>query len=484
MTEELNGEEKEGKSDKETVRVDKEFLSKAKNSRDMIDKELRKFENSIEDISETITNGETLEEKEIEKKAMEKISEETKEAQMKLNDIQKKIDDKEEYLTAIEETIKQLEEKYNRNTEELTNLDERLAITKESKENLEEEYMELLKNNEQLVKAYESRQVDLIVLTDSIKEKIANQDDLRNKIAKWNQGIQEKEDILNKQREDSETLEKKLKSQRAENDTLKVSILKNKIELEHSNSEIEAKEEEKNLLNEQIEKKEKKIKEIEINLEEYKEGFPEMEKQRATYEELLAKYKIQLSDKQQQMIDIESRIQGLNDTTNSIIEQIITKENLIEANEKRLVELKQDIETSNTEYIEREQRLTSLNEKLQRAEADHEKLSKAKEAIENSTNDSRVILQRLKVELESQEKEIRDKESRIHRLEVLSAIYRASKFFGGILIGMGVFFLIWAMGVFYNFIDLGDLSVYLMGLFLLIGAILAIISGIFHLEKS
>ncbi|MCK4778739.1 MAG: hypothetical protein KAT57_01065, partial [Candidatus Lokiarchaeota archaeon] len=91
MTEELNGEEKEGKSDKETVRVDKEFLSKAKNSRDMIDKELRKFENSIEDISETITNGEIVEEKEIEKKAMEKISEETKEAQMKLNDIQKKI---------------------------------------------------------------------------------------------------------------------------------------------------------------------------------------------------------------------------------------------------------------------------------------------------------------------------------------------------------------------------------------------------------
>ncbi|GAH54788.1 unnamed protein product, partial [marine sediment metagenome] len=32
------------------------------------------------DISETITNGETVEEKEIEKKAMEKISEETKEA--------------------------------------------------------------------------------------------------------------------------------------------------------------------------------------------------------------------------------------------------------------------------------------------------------------------------------------------------------------------------------------------------------------------
>jgi chromosome segregation ATPase len=209
-----------------------------------------------------------------------------------------------------------------------------------------------------------------------------------------------------------------------------------------------------------------------------------MEKQRETYEELLAKYKIQLADKQQQMIEIESRIQELNGSANSLIEQIISKENLIEANEKRVAELKKGIETSNTEYIEREKRLEALTEKLKRLETDQEKLSKAKEAIESSTNDSRTILQKLKIELESQEKEIRDKESRIHRLEVLSAIYRASKFFGGILIGVGIFFIIWAMGVFFNIIDLGNLNSYLMGLFLLIGAIVSIISGIFHLEKS
>ncbi|MCK4780090.1 MAG: hypothetical protein KAT57_07880, partial [Candidatus Lokiarchaeota archaeon] len=279
-------------------------------------------------------------------------------------------------------------------------------------------------------------------------------------------------------------LEKKLRSQRAENESLRVSISKNKIELEHSNSEIEAKEEEKNLLTEQIEKKERRIKEIESRLEEYKEGFPEMEKQRETYEELLAKYKIQLSGKQQQMIEIESRIQELNDTANSLIEQITSKENLIEANEKRMNVLKTDIETSNTEYIEREGRLEALTEKLKSVEADHEKLRKAKEAIETSTNDSRVILQQLKIELENQEKEIRDKESRIHRIEVLSAIYRASKFFGGILIGMGIFFIIWSVGIFYGFIDLGDITNFIMGLFLLIGAILSIVSGIFHLEKS
>ncbi|MFX0105061.1 MAG: hypothetical protein ACFE75_06190, partial [Candidatus Hodarchaeota archaeon] len=437
-----------------------------------------------EDISETISNGEAVEEKEAEKKAIEEISEEVKEAQHKLDDIKKKIDDKEEYLTAIEETVKQLEEKYNRKTEEMSNLEERLNITAESKENLEKEYMELLKNNEQLVKQYETRQVDLIVLTDSIKEKVTTQEELRNQISKMNQEIQDNEAILEKQREEVEAIEKKLKSQRAENETLRVSIGKNKIELEHSNTEIEAKEEEKNLLTEQIEKKEKRIKEIELRLEEYQEGFPEMKKQRETYEELLAKYKVQLTDKQQQLIDLESRIQELNDTANNLIEQIIAKETLIEANEKRIVDLKKDIDTSNMEYVEREQRLDSLTEKLKHMEAEHEKLNKAKEAIENSTNDSRVILQKLKIELENQEKEIRDKESRIHRLEVLSAIYRASKFFGGILIGIGVFFIIWAIGVIVQFIDIGDVNNFLMSLFLLIGASLSIISGIFHLEKS
>ena len=92
MTDEFKGEEKGSKSDRETDRVDKEFLSKAKNSRDIIDKKLRTFENTIEDISEKITNGDLVEEKEIEKKEVEEISAEIREAQTKLDSIQKKID--------------------------------------------------------------------------------------------------------------------------------------------------------------------------------------------------------------------------------------------------------------------------------------------------------------------------------------------------------------------------------------------------------
>ncbi|MHA2183910.1 MAG: hypothetical protein ACXAAI_02840, partial [Promethearchaeota archaeon] len=239
MTDEFNSEEKEHKSDKEVERVDKEFLSKAKNSRDMIDKKLRTFEDTIDNISEAIGNGASAEEKEISKKEIDEISDEIKEAQSKLNTTLKKIEDKEGYLAAIQETLSELEEKYNRKTEELNNLEDRLEITKESKDTLEEEYKELLRNNEQLVKAYESRQVDLIVLTDSVKEKVASQEELRTKTSKLNQEILEKETELERQREESEALEKKIKSQAAENETLRFYLNKNKVELEHSNSEIE-----------------------------------------------------------------------------------------------------------------------------------------------------------------------------------------------------------------------------------------------------
>ena len=89
MTDELKEENKDTKQDskleKDTERVDKEYLSKAKDSRDMIDKKLRTFENSIEDISDTIKNGETVDEqKEKEVKKVEEIDEEIKEQQEKL----------------------------------------------------------------------------------------------------------------------------------------------------------------------------------------------------------------------------------------------------------------------------------------------------------------------------------------------------------------------------------------------------------------
>jgi len=359
-----------------------------------------------------------------------------------------------------------------------------MEIIKESKENMEIEFQELLKNNEQLVKTYETRQVDLIVLTDSVKEKVSLQDELRTKIAKQNQAIQDNEYLLDRQREDALALEKKLKSQTAENETLKVSIGKNRFELDHSNNEIEAKDEEKKHLNEQIEKKEQRIRIIEQQLEDYKQGFPEMEKQTTTYEELLAKYKIQLSEKQQDLISLESRIQEMNSTYISIQEQIATKDNLLEVNEKHLQDIKQNIESTNSEYFEREERLNSLSEKLEYMQNEHDKLIKAKEIIDESTNDSKAVLQKLKIELDNQEHEIRDKESRIHRLELLSTIYRVSKFFGGILIGIGILFVILSFGYLINVIDFGDMDSAIFGFILLIGAIFTLASGIFHLEKS
>jgi hypothetical protein len=49
---------------------------------------------------------------------------------------------------------------------------------------------------------------------------------------------------------------------------------------------------------------------------------------------------------------------------------------------------------------------------------------------------------------------------------------------------MGIFFIIWCLGFFFNVIDLGDLNTFILVLFLAIAAGLSILSGFFHLEKS
>ncbi|MCJ7649289.1 MAG: hypothetical protein MUP85_11800, partial [Candidatus Lokiarchaeota archaeon] len=192
----------------------------------------------------------------------------------------------------------------------------------------------------------------------------------------------------------------------------------------------------------------------------------------------------QLSEKQQDLITLESRIQELNATYISIQEQIANKDNLLEVNEKRLQDIKENIESTNSEYFEREERLNSLSEKLEYVQNEHDKLIKAKEVIDESTNASRAVLQKLRIELDNQETEIRDKESRIHRLELLSTIYRVSKFFGGILIGIGILFVILSFGYLTNVINFGDMDSSIFGFILLIGAIFTLASGVFHLEKS
>jgi hypothetical protein len=114
---------------------------------------------------------------------------------------------------------------------------------------------------------------------------------------------------------------------------------------------------------------------------------------------------------------------------------------------------------------------------------EHEKLAKSKEVIDQSTIDAKTLLQKLKLELETQEEEIRDKESRIHRLEFLSLVYRLSKFFGGILIGIGILIIILVLLGFAGVLNFGEMEI-LLFLILIIAGVFSVASGVFHLEKS
>ncbi len=483
MAEEFNEEEKEKKKEKEVDRIDKDLLLKAKNSRDLIDKKLRTFENSIDTVSNARKTDVESEKEEGKKIAFEK-SEEIKELEKRFEVVTKKINDKEEYLIALEEKISGLEEIYNRKVESSNTLNEELAIVIGNKEKLETEYNDLQKRIIDLNNAYEARKIDLTVLQDKVKEKLANQDELRNQIAKFNQEIQENEENFLQLKEESKTLDNRLISLRTENEGLRATIDKNKEEISNVNNLIEAKENEIKLLNEQIEKKEERLSSIELKFQDYNEQFPEIERRKDVYDQIIRNYVIQVEERQQKILTLETKIIELNESIDTVKEQILGKENLISLNEKRLNELKVEIEIAIAEHNERENLLKSITEKLEYTEKEHEKLTKAKDTIDKSISESKEIFQQLKKQLDGQEEEIRDKESRINRLEILSLIYRASKFFGGILIGIGIFFLIIGFGYLLNIFDFGEANPILIMLLSLIGAGLIIVSGIFHLEKS
>jgi len=479
MSEEFN----EKKNEKEVDRIDKDLLLKAKNSRDLIDKKLRTFEDSI-DIVSNARKTDVESEKEEGKKITFEKSEEIKELEIRFEVITKKINDKEEYLIALEEKITGLEEIYNRKVESSNTLNEELVIIIRNKEKQETEYNDLQNRIIDLNNAYEARKIDLTVLQDKVKEKLANQDELRNQIAKFNQEIQENEENFRQLREESKTLDNRLISLRTENEGLRATIDKNKEEISNVNNLIEAKENEIKLLNEQIEKKEERLSSIELKFQEYNEQLPEIERRKDVYDQIIRNYVMQVEERQQKILALETKIIELNESIDTIKEQILGKENLISLNERRLNELKVEIETAIAEHNERENLLKSITEKLEYTEKEHEKLTKAKDTIDKSISESKEIFQQLKKQLDGQEEEIRDKESRINRLEILSLIYRASKFFGGILIGMGIFFLIIGFGYLLNIFDFGEANPILIMLLSLIGAGLIIVSGIFHLEKS
>ncbi len=483
MAEEFNEEEKEKKIEKDVDRIDKDLLQKAKNSRDLIDKKLRTFENSIDIVSNARKTDVESEKVEGNKITFEK-SEEIKELEKRFEVVTKKINDKEEYLIALEEKISGLEEIYNRKIESSNTLNEELAIVIGNKEKLETEYNDLQNRIIDLNNAYEARKIDLTVLQDKVKEKLANQDELRNQIAKFNQVIQENEENFLQLKEESKTLDNRLISLRTENEGLRATIDKNKEEISNVNNLIEAKENEIKLLNGQIEKKEERLSSIELKFQEYNEQLPEIERRKDVYDQIIRNYVIQVEERQQKILTLETKIIELNESIDTIKEQILGKENLISLNEKRLNELKVEIEIAIAEHNERENLLKSITEKLEYTEKEHEKLTKAKDTIDKSISESKEIFQQLKKQLDGQEEEIRDKESRINRLEILSLIYRASKFFGGILIGIGIFFLIIGFGYLLNIFDFGEANPILIILLSLVGAGLIIVSGIFHLEKS
>jgi len=478
---------KENKShnlSEEIQNLDREYLTFAKNSRDLIDKNLKIFKENLEAIEDNIQEEKDKKGSSIDN--FDDYSFKLKEMKENFDIIVEQIKIGTNYLEKLKTEITRLEKKYTNNAIQFQNLEERLALTQESKKNLQEEYDELVNKKEALKSDLEQRQIDLMVLSEDVKDKLSQKRRLRTELDRFDNDINNNRDSIQNQEETIEINENKLKSLEAEIEANNVTIDKNRLEIKHSNRIIEAKEHELEVLNGHLKDKKDKLDALNEDIQAYKEGFPELEEQKRTYQEILEKSKNEMAEKQQKLINLENKLDNTKAQLNNLNNQLKNKMNLREVNEKRIQDLQIKIEDMKNQYEDWGYKADYMKEKWILAKKDFHELKARKNQIEESISESKELFKDMSQQLETQEKEIREKESRVHRLEVLGVIYRLSKFFGGILIGFASLLLIFSIGIFTRLFELGfeNLICDLIALFLTFSSVLMLLSGLFHMEKS
>ena len=484
MSKDTYKENKNHNLSEEIQNLDREYLTFAKNSRDLIDKNLKIFKENLEAIEDKIQEEKDKKESSIEN--FDDYSFKLKEMKENFDIIVEQINVGTNYLEKLKTEITRLEKKYTNNAIQFQNLEERLTLTQESKKNLLEEYDELVKKKEALKSDLEQRQIDLMVLSEEVKDKLSQKRRLRNELDRLDNEINNNRDSIQNQEETIEINENKLISLEAEIEANNVTIDKNRLEIKHSNRIIEAKEHELEVLSGHLEDKKVKLDALKEDIQAYKEGFPELEKQKETYREILEKSKNEMAEKQQKLINLESKLDNTKAQLNNLNNQLRNKMNLREVNEKRIQDLQIKIEDMKNQYEDWGYKADYMKEKWILAKNDFHELKVRKNQIEESISESKELFKDMSQQLETQEKEIREKESRVHRLEVLGVIYRLSKFFGGILIGFASLLLIFSIGIFTRLLELGFENIIndLIALFLTFSSVLMLFSGLFHMEKS
>ncbi|MEX2681094.1 MAG: hypothetical protein Q6373_005810 [Candidatus Sigynarchaeota archaeon] len=463
-------------------RQEKEPLSKAKDSREDVELQIKTIESTIGKVSE----------KPVAKLATERVDDQLL-AELKtkidhykadLQDIEAKITERNGELRNVEESLRQVRDVLDQKEKDQETLNAELKVLKLKKDDLEHNLATFTAQLEATAKDLQTKQMELMVASEAVKHKEIDGSELLKANESLKREIQEKEATIKE-------LDNSISARNDQISRLEDEINKLYATIKQAKELVESTAASRDLLKNEIAQLEKKKREsmeeqtkLESLLGKARDEIIEKEKQMSILDASIATANANLPEKLAMVSELESRIELMKSRLENLKEQVKSQEDVVKMKEDRAKELGVLTEKKNAELEAQAKLLNDLDKSLTEENEKYQNLVRINESIESAIKKSRNDVEDLKIELEKQEKVFQEKEMKLHRLDVLSFIYRMLKFVGGIMMGAGIILIIIGLSYALNVVDLGSLNKELLMYVAFISGIFLLVSGIFQLERS
>nr|MDO8118994.1 hypothetical protein [Candidatus Sigynarchaeota archaeon] len=401
-----------------------------------------------------------------------------------LQDLEAEITERSGELRNVEESLRQSRDVLGQKEKDQETLNAELKVLKLKKADLEQNLTTFTAQLENTARDLQTKQMELMVASEAIKHKEIDGSEVLKANEALKKEIQEKEATINE-------LDNSISARKDQVARLEEEINKLYATIKQAKELLESTTSSRDLIKNEIVQRERKKQEsieeqvkLEALLDKINDEIIEKEKQKSTLDASIASANAKLPEKLSMVSEFESRIELMKARLDNLSQQVKSQESVVKLKEGRANELGVLTEKKTAELDAQAKLLNDLDKELTQGNEKYQNLVRLNESIETAITKSRKSVEDLKAELEKQEKVFQEKEMRLHRLDVLSFIYRLLKLVGGIMMGAGIIFIIIGLSYALNIVDLGSLNKELLIYVAFIGGIFMLVAGIFQLERT
>ncbi len=472
---------KESNLTQSTGKLDKVYLSKAKDSQEILWEHIEDIEfnlNSL-DIDENCSNlsGESSQ-------AIEGLKEKFEYTRDLLNHI------------ALKSKVKKQE--YDVLKNEKKKIEKLLEKLKKDKKDLEQEFLHVRKEVDrndvqiasgtetlkELLNDIEKSEKDLFTLKDSIKLKKSEENTLASAIVQKKQKLDHEKQNLELVKAKLEKVNGKLSKKMEKNEKLQTIIHEKKKSVDKLKRKKDIIENKIKNFNQSFEEKKIELNHVEEQIETTQAALRKLRQEKINFESLFEKYKTQLDKQIQDTAESEKILSDFDEKVEEKKEELNSLKDLINNKEKRMGEINKISEKVQEDLDSRKEKLDALETQINEKETDYIQLKEISKNIEEKITQSKQHFGSLKDNLVEQEKEIKKKEEKVHRLETIGFFYKLSKVIGGIILGTSLVFLLITFAVYSDFISPADFNQNIFLPVLLTSSLLLLLSSFLNLVKQ